>query len=208
MSYKVLIVEDQFLPRKWFESIIQSSENYSLSASIDTASVAAEYCEKNPVDLVIMDIVIRDGSNGLDAAAGIKKTCPKTKIIIVTSMSDAGLIERARKAGIESFWYKEAHTDELSEVMDRTVNGENVYPENAPVIHLGKALSTEISDRELEVLRLITKGYSDKEISDELFVPYATVRYRVIQLFEKTGFKTRTELAAYAVKCGICVPGI
>lgn len=79
MKYNVLIVDDQLLPRQYFESIINSSEDFNLVASISSAKVADVYCIKNHIDLIIMDIVMADGSNGLEAAENIKNMYPSIK---------------------------------------------------------------------------------------------------------------------------------
>lgn len=107
MAYKVLIVDDQALPRQYFESIVNHSENYTLTASISSARVADAYCARNGVDLILMDIVMSDGMNGLEAARKIKQNYPEIKILAVTSMPDASFLEKARKAQVDSFWYKE-----------------------------------------------------------------------------------------------------
>lgn len=205
MKYNVLIVDDQILPRQYFESIVNSSENYKVAASIASAKVADVYCIKNPVDLIIMDIVMADGSNGITAAAEIKKAFPKIKILMVTSMPDAELITRAREAGVDSFWYKEVQDAPMLEVMDRTMNGESVFPDKAPSVSLGLASSSDLTAREIDVLRALACGYSNQEIADELGTSINTIRFHLGNLLSKTGFTTRTELAIAVAKSGIAV---
>ena len=65
------------------------------------------YCAREHVDFILTDVVMNDGSNGLDVAAKLKETYPSIKIIIMTSMPDAAFLERARNIGVDSFWYKE-----------------------------------------------------------------------------------------------------
>ena len=73
MKYKVMIVEDQTMPRELFELRIQASEHFEVAFSIDNAAVADIYCLRFPVDLIMMDVVTRDGESGLDAAAARAK---------------------------------------------------------------------------------------------------------------------------------------
>ena len=207
MSYKVLIVDDQNMSRQLFESLVEASENYTLAASVDTAKVAYAYCAGGEIDLVIMDIVMNDGSNGLDAAARIKGSFPHIKIIVVTSMPDAMFLEKAKAIGVDSFWYKEVQQAPMLEVMDRTMEGEKIRPDNPPVVHIGLADSTDFTERELEVLRLLAEGLSDKEIAEKLNKSLNTVRYHVGNLISKTGASSRTELAVSAVQSGITIPG-
>ena len=206
MPYKVLIVDDQAMPRQLFESFVVASDRYELIASLDSAKVADFYCSGGKVDLIIMDVVMNDDMSGLDAAARIKKTYPKIKIIIVTSMPDSAFLKRAREIGVDSFWYKEVQEAPMLEVMDRTMAGEHIFPDSPPVTQLGLAKSTEFTERELDVLRLLADGLTDKEIGDTLHMGLPTVRYHMSNLITKTGLSSRTELAVKAVKSGLAIP--
>ena len=208
MACKVLIVDDQIVPRQLFESIIASSGRYEAVAAIDTAKVADAYCAGGQVDLILMDVVMNDGSNGLDTAQRIKKSYPEIKVIVVTSMPDSLFLTRARRIGVDSFWYKEAQAVPMLEIMDRTMAGERVFPDHPPITQLGLAGSDEFTERELEVLRLLSEGLTDREIAGKLFLSVTTVRFHVNNLLGKTGLSTRTELAVRAVRSGIAVPGM
>lgn len=208
MAIKVLIVDDQAMPRQLFESIINNSEKYELAASVDSASVVDIYCAKIQVDFIIMDVVMSAGINGIEAAERIKKSYPYIKILIVTSMPDSSFIEKAKKAGVDSFWYKEVQDEPLLSVMDRTVAGERVFPDQSPVVSLGEAKSTEFTDRELDVLRCVAAGYSDKEIGELLNISYGTERVHLNSLLQKTACNSRTELAIMAARTGIVVPEV
>lgn len=208
MSYNVLVVDDQTMPRQLFESIINNSEKYTLAASIDSASIADVYCAKMKIDLILMDVVMSGGINGIEAAARIKDSYPKIKILIVTSMPDGSFLEKARQAGVDSFWYKEVQDEPLLSVMDRTMAGENVYPDKTPVVFLGNAQSTDFTDREIDVLRCLAAGCSDREISELLNISYGTERVHLNNLLQKTACKSRTELAIMAAKTGIVIPEV
>ncbi len=206
MAYQVMIVDDQTVPRQLFERIIAASDRYETAVSLDTAKVAYAWCAKLHIDLILMDVVMNDGYSGLESAARIKEAFPSIKIIIVTSMPDAFFMKRAREIGVDSFWYKEVQAVPMLEVMDRTMAGEHIWPDSPPVTALGLAKSIDFTDRELDVLRLLAEGMTDKEIADALFVSVTTVRYHVGNLMGKTGFSSRTELAVKAVRSGITIP--
>lgn len=206
MAYRVLVVDDQAMPRQLFENIIKSSDNYELVACIETAKVADMYCARQLVDLILMDVVMNDDSNGLDVAAKIKATYPNTKIIIMTSMPDADFLNRAKSIGVDSFWYKEVQDTSMLEVMDRTMAGESVYPDNPPVVQLGLVKNTDFTAREMDVLRKMVQGFSDKEIAEQLDMSYHTVRFHINSLLGKTGCASRTELAIRVVRSGVIVP--
>lgn len=205
MAYKVLIVEDQDMPRQLFEIFVQSSENFQHVLSIDNASLAISVCQSQPIDLILMDVMTALGHSGLDAAAEIKKNFPRIKIIIVTSMPEYSWLERARNIGVDSFWYKDGQKDSIIDVMERTMEGENIYPDDTPLIRIGNATNHEFTDRELDILKELTSGDSNSAIGERLHISTGTVKSHVQHLLEKTGFRTRTELASEARSLGIVI---
>ena len=205
MKYKVMIVEDQTMPRQLFELRIQASERFEVAISIDNAAMADIYCLKYPVDLILMDVITRDGESGLEAAARIKRAFSQIKIVIVTSMPECSYLDRARAIGVESFWYKEDPRGNLLEIKERTMNGESLYPEATPELRLGLASSYELTQRELEVLREMTGGDTNQEIADRLHMSVASVKTHILNMLEKTGFRNRTELAVRARESGLVI---
>ena len=203
----VMVVEDQAMPRQLFELLISQSPNYNLLFSIESAALAEVYCMKNPVDLILMDICTAMGASGLEAAERIKRQYPHIKIIIVTSMPECSYIERARAAGVESFWYKEISKEPILDLMDRTMAGESIYPDRTPELRLGRASSYDFTGRELEVLRELTSGDPDTEIARRLNMSVWTVRSHIKHMMEKTGFESRTRLAVAARENGLVILG-
>ena len=201
----VLIVEDDPMARQLLEIYIYKSDRYNLVQSIESAMFAEVCCHTNKVDLILMDVCTAMNSSGLEAAEKIKQIFPEIKIIIITSQPECSFIDRARKIGIDSFWYKSAVADEIITVMNRTVDGENVYPDNTPILNLGNTDSGAFSDRELEVLREVVAGETDTAIAEKLFISVRTVKQHIHSMREKTGFRNRTELAVRARECGLVI---
>ena len=202
---KVAIVDDQNITRQFFSYFIKDSEEFELVATLKDGEEAIDYCKKNPLDLILMDIVMVGGINGLDAAKEIKAFKPQIKIIIITSMPEVSYIERAREIGVDSFWYKELEEVPILTVMERTMKGEHIYPDSTPELMIGNAKSTEFTDIELEILREVTTGATNKEISEKLFVSPATVNYYINDLLVKTGYKNRVQLAVKARLEGLVI---
>lgn len=205
VAYKVLIVEDQSIPSELFKIYIDSSSDFKHVLSISNASLALSVCEKNDIDLILMDVLTDLGHSGLDAAAEIKKKYPHIKIIIVTSMPEYSWLSRARKIGVDSFWYKDGQKDNFLEIMLRTMKGEHIYPDETPLVHIGEATNHDFTDRELDVLKELTSGDTNAEIAERLCISIATVKSHIQHLMEKTGFKTRTELVSEARGLGIVI---
>lgn len=202
---RVLIVDDQLVVRQLFEMYLKTSEKYEHARSLSSAAQAVNYIRQNPVELIMMDILMNDGTNGLDAAAEIKKLCPDIKIVAFTSMVEASWLARAREIGIESFYYKEAPDTTVLEILDRTMAGESVYPDTPPEIRMGLAKNLDFTDRELDVLRLTVTGMSNARIAKKLNLAEGTVKNIIHGMLEKTGFRNRTELAIEARVRGIAV---
>ena len=199
--YNVLIVEDDPMARKLLEIFVATSDNYHLVPSLDSAAMVELYCMTNHVDLVLMDVCTSMDANGIEAAVKLKKNYPQIKIIIMTSQPEYSYIDQARKIGVESFWYKEPTAEALLKMMDRTMAGESIYPDSAPVIRLGAALSEDFTERELEVLRELVSGKTDAAIAESLCLSVTRVKQHIQHIREKTQFANRTELAVRARDC-------
>ena len=198
MTYKIMIVDDQFVSREMFKLYIDQCPNYEVVYCIDTAMFADTYVLKDDLDLIIMDILMEDGSNGLDAAEKIKKLKPNIKIIAVTSMPEISWMDRAKKFGIVS-------EKTILEIIERTLAGESIYPEETPEVKLGLTKSTELTPREIQVLRLLTTGVGNDEIAERLNISQNTVKTHIKHLLDKTGFNTRTQLAIQARITGFVI---
>ena len=205
MPYNVLIVEDQDIPQALFEIYIKGSSRFRHLLSISNASAALSVCRNNRVDLILMDVMTELGHSGLEAAEQIKARFPEVKIIIVTSMPEYSWLDRARRIGVDSFWYKDGQKDGILEVMERTMAGERIFPDETPLVPIGQATNHSFTERELDILKELTTGDTNAEIAERLRVSVPTVKSHIQHLMEKTGFKTRTELASEARALGIVI---
>ncbi len=104
---RVVVVDDQYVSRGFFEIQVQMSLRYDLAASLSSAEQAIAFCMEHDVDLVIMDVMMKYGLDGLTCAKTIRRNNPGVKIILTTSTAEAKWIDEAREAGIDSFWFKE-----------------------------------------------------------------------------------------------------
>ena len=202
---RVVVVGDQYLARGFFEGLVRMSERYELAASFSMADQAVDWCLDHPADLVIMDVMMKYGLDGLTCARSIKANDPRVKIILTTSTAEAEWTQKARRARVESFWFKEYSAVSLTEVMDRTMAGESVYPDVPPNPDFGDAAKLDLSEREQDVLRELTRNYTNEEIADRLHISVNTVRNHIQHMLEKTGYKNRIDLAVNAKALGLVV---
>ena len=205
MAYRVLIADDQKMVRQMFETAVKDSADYEIAGMAATAEDAVTLCLEEKIDLVMIDVVMGSDMDGIDAAKLIKEKCPGTKIMVVTSMPEVSYIDRAKDIGVESFWHKEVQEQPLIEIMDRTMAGESIYPLSMPAVQFGNIVSTELTDLELEVLRELVAGASNKEIGERLYMSASTVKRHISDMLAKTGFKSRLQLAIRARGGGLII---
>lgn len=202
----VLIVDDSRVARSYMESVVNGSTDYHLVGVLTNTDMVDIACKRNAVDMVLMDVCIDNTESGIDAAAMLRRMFPALKIIIVTSMVEKSYIDRAREAGADSFWYKDVSPEELIEVMDATVQGGHMWPDDTPTVKLGISNSKELTDAQLKVLRLVCEGLQNDEIAQKLNISVRTVKWHISQILEETGFSNKTQLAVAVTGKRLIVP--
>ena len=204
---KILIVEDQVLARTYLCSCVKKCTDCEVAGTLTRADAALRRCGEGHIDLILMDICTESDSDGLTAAESIKKFYPGIKIVMVTSMLEGRFLDRAKKIGADSFWYKDSPSGDLVSVIEGTLSGKRFWPDSVPTVRLGKTLSCELSEREMETLRLLCEGKTNAEIAVKLNVAESSVRTYINRMLEKTGYTNRNRLMIAAVGKRMVVPG-
>lgn len=202
---KVLVVEDQRIHREYMENLLKQRHEYALLPSVTAADAAIQICRIYPVQLILMDISVHGMLDGIEATARIKAFAPHIKIIIVTSMLDGICLHKAKEAGADSMWYKDASKEGLVTVIERTMQGEHVFPAHSPAVNVGCISSNEFTRMEVNILREIVNGLNNRQISEKLGIGVRTVDWHIQNLLEKTGLRNRTALAIRAAKGNLFV---
>ena len=205
MMIRIMIVEDQAMMREALKVSLSSIEGFEVAATLADAALADLYCEKNKIDLALMDVCTENDSSGLDAAAQIKKNHPSVRVVMMTGMPEVTFIDRAKKAGADSFIYKDMGIAELASVIRDTCAGKSVYSMQPPPETLDPAGLTE---REKEILRLICDGMTRKEIAEKLCITLNSVKTHFANILSKTGYESVSKLAIFAVSKGYINPKI
>lgn len=188
---RVLIVENDPMARALLEMFVRSSKTYTSAASIRCEELTLELIADSRAQLILL-------STGALAQAGfIKTNYPETKLIVMTADPECGYIASAKESGADSFWYQQPDEQALERIMNATMAGQCVYPEQM-IVRLGDALSTDFTEREIQVLREVVSGSTDAEIAERLSISLRTVKGHIQNLREKTGYRNRTELAVHA----------
>lgn len=207
----VMIVDDHEMVRRGACSYLEAQPDISVVAQAGSGEEAVKLAREFIPDVVLMDLVM-PGMDGVDATRKVKDVSPRTQIIILTSFHQDEYIFPALQAGAISFLLKDVKATELVEAIRRAARGEaTLHPKIAArVIKTFRSLEPEeatpfmmLTEREMEVLKLIAKGYSNDKIADRLVISVGTVKGHVSNILSKLHLVDRTQAAAYAWQAGI-----
>lgn len=201
----VLIVEDQAILRESLACSIADQSDMTVAAAIADASCALDVVREQRPDMILMDVCTEHDSSGIVAAGHIKEEVPECRIVIMTGMPEITFVDQAREAGVDSFVYKNVGIEELLAVMRSTLAGYCTFPKPPQSIFSGTAALDEV---EVSILRLACEGKSRREIAAELFMSEGTVKRRISEILNKTGYDNIMRLAVHAVTEGSIVPNM
>lgn len=205
---KLLFVDDQSVTLRFLEHCFGDETRYEIVGSLTQAEIADLWCEKKMPHAIFLDIQTKEKTtNGLEMAKKIKERFPAIKILMMTGFDEISYVPRAKEIGVEAFLFKSYSEERFVQVLERVIQGETVFPEENKEIPVSEG-QTPLTEREIEVLRLICQDNSNKEIADKLCVTESTVKRHVESLLRKTGRSGRAGLVAYAISGGWINPNI
>ncbi|MDO6654448.1 response regulator transcription factor [Anaerobacillus sp. 1_MG-2023] len=215
---KVLLVDDHAVVRMGLKMLLNSLKDMEVVGEASEGNEGIEKAMETNPDVVLMDLSMPHGKDGLSATSELKKQLPHTAILILTMHDDEEYLFRAIQAGASGCVLKSAPHDELVQAI-RSVCSGNAYLHPSATKRLmeeyiGNLKQDEmdtyqlLSDREKEVLTLVAKGYSNKEIAEKLVISVKTVETHKGNVMGKLKIKTRPELVSFALKKGLLGYGI
>jgi DNA-binding NarL/FixJ family response regulator len=204
---RLLIVDDHHVVRRGLVFFLQTQDDIEIVGEASNGIEAIELASKLNPDIILMDLVMPQ-MNGIEATKRIKRLFPEMKILMLTSFSDQDHVIPALEAGATGYQLKDIEPDQLVRSIRNIVKGEHELHPKA-TSYLVENLSNnkqktnsifDLTKREMEVLKEIAKGKSNKEIAATLFITEKTVKTHVSNLLSKLGLQDRTQAALYAVK--------
>lgn len=190
---KIVIAEDQGMLLGALKSLINMEDDMEVVGVGHNGAEALKLVDKYQPDIVIMDIEMPE-KTGLDAAEELKEN--ECKVIILTTFARPGYFERARKAGVRGYLLKDSPIEELVSAIRVIMDGRRIYaPELIDIVY-EEETENPLTDRESEVLGLVAKGRTTKEIASELYLSPGTVRNYISTILDKLDVSNRIEAIA------------
>lgn len=216
MTIRVLLVDDQSLFREGLETLLSVHKDIQVVGQASNGQEAIDLALKLRPDVILMDMQM-PVLNGVGATRRLKGLLPDCRVIVLTTFDDKEYIFDALRAGAMGYLLKDVGSVQLAESIRRTARGESildpsvaakVVAEFSRVSSLVTVTSSEVlveplSEREIEVLRLVTVGMSNREIAQKLIISAGTAKTHIHNLCGKLGVHNRTEAAMRARELGL-----
>jgi two-component system NarL family response regulator len=199
---RIMIVEDHFVVREGLKAIINSQQDMVAVAEAGNGRQAVEAFEQHQPDVTLMDLRI-PGLNGIDAISGIIAKYPRARIIVLSTYGGDENIFRAFQAGARAYFLKDIKGQDLVDAIRAVHAGQRVVPPEIASQLAERVPLTALSPREMEILILVAKGKSNKEIGAALAISEGTVRVHASNLLSKLRCSGRAQAVSEAIRRGI-----
>jgi DNA-binding NarL/FixJ family response regulator len=210
MKYKVAIVDDHKIFRDGFKMLLDSLDSVDTVYEASNGVEFLELLDKETIDLVFMDVNMPE----MDGAKATEKALKKQKglkIVAITAYELVDYVNKMLYSGVEGYLLKDADYDEIEEAINQVMSGSNYFSKKILVSLSRNTIKSKkdekkrkempnLSKRELEVLQLICKGVSTKDIAKRLFISQRTVEKHKENLMQKAGVRTTVNLVIFALK--------
>lgn len=203
MSIRVIIADDDPLIREGLEIVLSRDSEITVVGAVSNGQEAVEFCLSGKIDVAVLDIRMPI-MNGVDAAKKITEASD-TKVIMLTTFTEDDLISQAIENGAKGYILKGKSTNEILNTIKMVHLGNTVFQESVfkRIKKTGERTALDLSEcskREIEIIKLISEGLSNKEISETIFLSEGTVKNYISSILTKLNLKQRTQIAVYYLK--------
>ena len=200
----IVLIDDHHIVRQGLEFLISTVEGLDIQASFSDGEAFIKYLNENNIpDLVLLDLVMPN-MNGIEVTHYIKKYYPYIKVLVLTSYVDDEYVMSAINEGADGYEIKDVEPQKLIATITKVLNNEKIiHPKAKNVIdamHEKPHFNNKLSKREMEVLKEMVKGKTNKDVAKSLFVSEKTVKTHVSHIFNKLQVSDRTQAAIYAIE--------
>lgn len=202
MPIKVLFVDDHEMVRIGISSYLSTQSDIDVIGEGKSGKDAIEKAHELKPDLILMDLLM-DDMDGVEATEQVKKDLPNIKVVMLTSYIEDNEVYRALDSGIDSYILKTTSASDIAEAIRKTYNNESVFEAEVLVKMRNRMkqraeLYEMLTEREMEILLLIAKGYSNQEIASASHITIKTVKTHVSNILSKLEVQDRTQAVIYA----------
>ncbi|MGX5790852.1 response regulator [Staphylococcus equorum] len=202
--HRIILVDDHHIVRQGLEFLLSTVNDIDVIGGFSDGKSFFEYLETNELpDIVLLDLVMPE-MNGIEITEMMKKSYPEVKILVLTSYVDDEHVISAIDKGADGYEMKDVEPDQLIKTIKKVLSGEKtIHPQAQSVIEAVSKkphFTNKLSKRESEVLAEMTKGKTNKEIAESLFVSEKTIKTHVSHIFNKLQVTDRTQAAIYAMQ--------
>ena len=201
---RVVVVDDHAVVRSGIEFSLLAIDDIELVGIAESGTDALRLCEKLQPDVVLMDMMMPE-MNGVAATRAVLERCPGARVIALTSFQEGSLVQEALQAGAISYLLKDVDANRLAEAVRAAWRGQVTLSSSVAQVLVQEASGPpppdyELTERDLEILALLVKGRTNKEIAAQLSLSPGTVRIYVSTILSKLGVRNRTEAASLALQ--------
>jgi two-component system, NarL family, response regulator LiaR len=208
---KVLLVDDHEMVRIGLAAVLDTEEDIEVIGEASSGEEGIRLAQEYEPDVVLMDLVMEGGIDGIEATRRLLQRKPDCKVIVLTSFLDDEKMYPVLEAGAISYLLKTSRASEIMTAIRAASKGQSILEPQVASKLMNRfrgpkpqaAPHEELTEREMEVLRLIASGKSNQEVADELFIGIKTVKFHVTNVLAKLGVEDRTQAAIYAFKHGL-----
>lgn len=200
----VVLADDHAVVRSALRLLLEAESDLNVVAEAGTADEAVRFCLGHKPTVLVLDLNM-PGIPGLEAIPKVREASPDTRVVVLTMQDDPAFAKEAMQAGVLGYVLKEAADDELVHAIRMAASGRTyLQPElGARLASEPPVLDDELSERELEILRLIALGHTNSEIAERLFLSVRTVESHRAHVQQKLRMTKRSELVRYALERGL-----
>lgn len=207
---KVLLVDDHEMVRIGLAAVLGTEDGIEVVGEASNGQDGIRLAQEYRPDVVLMDLVM-EGMDGIETTRKLLQLYPDCKVIVLTSFLDDEKMYPVIEAGAFSYLLKTSRASEIAQAIRAAAKGQSILESQVASKIMNRFRQPkpaaepheELTDREMEVLRLIAKGKSNQELADDLFIGVKTVKFHVTNVFAKLGVEDRTQAAIYAFKHGL-----
>lgn len=207
---KVLLVDDHEMVRIGLAAVLGTEEGIEVVGEANNGKEGIRLALEYRPDVVLMDLVM-EGMDGIETTRRLLAQHPDCKVIVLTSFLDDNKMYPVIEAGAFSYLLKTSRASEIAQAIRAAAKGQSILESQVASKIMNRfrqpkpaaAPHEELTEREMEVLRLIASGKSNQEVADELFIGVKTVKFHVTNILAKLGVEDRTQAAIYAFKQGL-----